>query len=476
MRYADQVGQRRMPREGAASKLRRGLAAWLAQRTARRFGAVPAQNAERPARMIGLMDHMGAGNLGDDTTQTAVLQNIRKRWPDAVVCAFTMNPPDTEARHGIRAYPLRRRTWARPGEALDAAADAAAGPAEPQRRPVARWFRRAAAKLTAKPAALAAETAFLWRSYAAVRQLDMFVLSGSGQLLDSWGGPWEYPFTICKWVLLAKLAGVRCCFLNVGTGPVQHRLSKVFIRQALRMADYAAFRDAPSLALMRRIGFAGSAEVSHDSVYCYDHATASGRPGAAPGALPVVGLAPMAYCDPRRYCVRDGAAYQEFVARFAAFGARLSRHHRVTVFSTDIWFDADTLDEVGVRLAGDPAAVGQNILAAGPIGSVQTLLAQMSGMDYLVTCRFHGVIFAHLLNIPVVALSHHPKVTTLMADLGLADYCLDIDTFEVATLQATFDRMVADSARIKRRLAETAIAYRQQLTQQFDRLFPPAAG
>jgi len=46
----------------------------------------------------------------------------------------------------------------------------------------------------------------------------------------------------------------------------------------------------------------------------------------------------------------------------------------------------------------------------------------MSMMDYVVTCRFHGMIFAHLLNKPILAVARHPKVTELMAGLELFGY------------------------------------------------------
>jgi hypothetical protein len=41
----------------------------------------------------------------------------------------------------------------------------------------------------------------------------------------------------------------------------------------------------------------------------------------------------------------------------------------------------------------------------------------------LFTCRFHGVIFAHLLNKPILAVARHPKVTELMVGLELSNYC-----------------------------------------------------
>ena len=142
--------------------------------------------------------------------------------------------------------------------------------------------------------------------------------------------------------------------------------------------------------------------------------------------------------------MRDAAAYQRFVDKFAAFGARLSQRHRLVLFDTGYMVDADTLTDVAAGMHSSADTVPAHVLPCRPISSIDTLLPQMAAMDYIVTSRFHGVIFAHLLNIPVVAISHHPKVATLMADLGLSEYRLDIDNFEVAQLEATFERMLAD--------------------------------
>ena len=58
---------------------------------------------------IGLLHHVGGGNLGDDATLDAVAGNIKRRWPNAEIVAFSMNPDDTETRHGIMSYPIRRK-------------------------------------------------------------------------------------------------------------------------------------------------------------------------------------------------------------------------------------------------------------------------------------------------------------------------------------------------------------------------------
>ena len=46
----------------------------------------------KAGKRIGLLHHMGGGNLGDDGTLDAVLQNIRSRWPDSEIVGLSMNP------------------------------------------------------------------------------------------------------------------------------------------------------------------------------------------------------------------------------------------------------------------------------------------------------------------------------------------------------------------------------------------------
>ncbi len=68
------------------------------------------------AKKIGLVDHIGFGNLGDDATQVAVMKHIRNRWPNAEIVLFSMNPADSRFRHGVAAYPIRAEFGNRPEE------------------------------------------------------------------------------------------------------------------------------------------------------------------------------------------------------------------------------------------------------------------------------------------------------------------------------------------------------------------------
>lgn len=424
----------------------------------------------RPQK-IGLLNHMGGGNLGDDATQTAVMNNIRTRWPNAVIFGFSMNPSDSRTRHGILSYPIRRQTWEPSSQIPNSRAPFREGVKRSlTKHPFVFRLARTVNRLATRwPSNLLREVVFLVSSCSRLRPLDLLIISGGGQLLDSWGGPWAFPYTIFKWVLLARLLHIKCYFLDVGAGPLEQPLSRWFTKHALVLADYTSFRDGKSRNLAQDIGFKAVSQVCPDIVYSLDIPASNNR--SRPTLRSVVGIAPMAYCDPRHYWQKDQIIYDRLIRQFAVFGSSLVRQgHHLTLFSTDIWFDADTLEDT--RIALDDAQVESNCITHGAITTVAELLALMSSMEYVVTCRFHGVVFAHLMNIPVIAVSHHPKVVTLMNDLELSKYCVDIRWFDSDLLAETFSLVVNNRDEIKSRMADKLLRYKTLLTDQFAGLFP----
>jgi polysaccharide pyruvyl transferase WcaK-like protein len=92
-------------------------------------------------------------------------------------------------------------------------------------------------------------------------------------------------------------------------------------------------------------------------------------------------------------------------------------------------------------------------------------------VDCYVTCRFHGVVFASLLNVPALALAPHPKVTTLMNDMELAKYCVSISDCDAGDLIARFDHLVANIDDVKARIRRHVTHFQSLLASQFDGLF-----
>jgi polysaccharide pyruvyl transferase WcaK-like protein len=437
----------------------------------------------RVHKTIALLDHLGYGNLGDDANLDAVIHNIRSRWPQAKLIGLSLNPYDTERRHGIPSYAVWRTSKSPPRPHNPPVRPATSFPAR-LKEVLRQWhviflvLRLLNTVVIQFPAALVQELLFVVESFRIVRSLDLLIVCGGGQLLD-WGGPWAFPYALFKWTLLAKLSGVTSYYVNVGAGPLRDFLSKFFVRHALLLADYASFRDEKSRALTQEIGFRRTADVFPDNVYSLEFPILQKSHGRT-GGPPVVGITPMAYRDPRVvFWDKDQTAYNRYIRLLGLFAASLVRErHRLRLFSTEVSFDSLAIEDLRCALRNDSSITDPFSVAHDEIPDGATLFSQMSDMDYIVTSRFHGVVFAHLMTKPVLAISPHPKVATLMNDAGLSAYCVDIRTFDVDSLKKAFDRLLENQDDIKRQMTKTAASYRARLLQQYDHLFPvpPIAG
>jgi polysaccharide pyruvyl transferase WcaK-like protein len=420
---------------------------------------------------IALLHHVGGGNLGDEATLDAVANNVKRRWPNAEIVAFTMNPDDTEKRHGIMSYPLRRKGWTIGYESgVTEATLKQTLKALTRKYKVVFYLLKATSAVVCLPGEAFRELLFLASSRRIIKCFDVLIISGGGQLTEM-DGPWAFPYTIFKWVLLARSAGVKCMFLNVGAGPLTHPLSKFFARRALMAADYVSLRDNKSRSLVYEIGFAGGAQVCPDSAYSLEVATTNGSP-LEKCAEPIVGFAPMPYPGPRWHSAeKDQVVYDEFIQKLAIFASWLvGKSYAVTIFGTDIGVDPSAIGDLQMALLSRHG-IGPSQYSVDHSVKSGDLLATMSRMDYIVTCRFHGVVFAHLLGKPVLAIAHHSKVMDLMADLELSSYCVDIRDFDLKRLTERFASMVINAEEIRGRMAASLNRNRQRLRSQFDELF-----
>lgn len=426
---------------------------------------------------VGLLVHLGGGNLGDDATLDAVMQNIKSRWPHAEIIGLSMNPSDTRPRHGIPAYAIRRSTWS-PGLTsgnVNPAANAAGTGATNFRTKVKSLLRKCPPlfRTLQQLKEIAAELFFIFKSLRVIRSIDLLVICGGGQLIDCWGGPWEFPYTIYKWILLAKIFRVKRIFLNVGAGPLNHPLSLFFIRQALFCSDYVSFRDSKSRNLVQQIGFTGKSRVVTDCVYSLNFPKYD-TDGLEKSEIPIVGISPMAYCFPGRYWKEDRTQYDLFIQKLAVFGSHLiNSGYRIALFTSDIWFDVETIQDLKNAIESKVDVARRQWITDRTVNTLEEFLSETSSVDYVVTCRFHGVVFAHLLGKPLLAISYHPKVITLMNDIGISEYYVDIDSFDSDFLLNKFSLLTRNTGQVKTRMAETLMQYRKMLAEQFDDLFPP---
>jgi polysaccharide pyruvyl transferase WcaK-like protein len=447
-------------------------------------GARPEARLKTPRR-IGILGHVGNGNLGDEAIIDALIRGIRQTAPGVEFTAFTIRPSDTEARHGIRSFPLRRgRDRGPAGSPAPSLGPAETGPsglrAALRRIPGLGLLLSAVAATSRWLGDMVREAAFWTARYRHMRRVDILIVAGSNQLSDYFGGHWGFPYTVWAWSAAARLAGARVVFLSVGAGPIRTGLSRFFIRGALSWSAYRSYRDVGSRDAIARIGFPGPHVIAPDLAHGLRLAPAP-RGVKAAGEASLVVINPLPYFDPRSWAERDPGVYRRYVDTMAAFTAALQeRGYRVQFAPTQLRADppviADILEAIGTK------AAAARISASCPgVSSFDDLIAVLSAADFVVATRFHGVLISQMLGKPTIGIVYRRSTRDLLEDVGQGAYAIDIKELtsellleRLGTLER--DREVGD--RIQRKLE----AYRQALAAQYALILggaretPPGAG
>jgi polysaccharide pyruvyl transferase WcaK-like protein len=177
---------------------------------------------------VALLTPYDGGNLGDAAIQEALISNFRRFHRPLQISGITLDPERTAALHGIPCYLLainsRPHYKVKTGSATESTDDAKTNLPDETGSEVdffSRLRRRARLSAFLKPIRalfrLAKECRHVLQSYLLLREVDLLVVAGGGQLDEEWGGIWGHPYALMKWSVLARLAGAKTVFLSVGT-------------------------------------------------------------------------------------------------------------------------------------------------------------------------------------------------------------------------------------------------------------------
>jgi polysaccharide pyruvyl transferase WcaK-like protein len=421
---------------------------------------------------IGVFGHVGNQNLGDEALVAAVIQNVRRLCPTAEVVGFAGRPSDTRERHNVEAFPIRRTngrshavTSESGGAPLTAPSLATRARAMLKRVPFVRQIVRGARAVGRAVAAIPAEVGFVARAYRNLRDIDLLLVAGSGQLNDYWAGPWGFPYTLLKWALLTRCTGTKLAFLSLGAGPLTTRLGRFFIKQTLTLADYHSYRDEDSRRLIASLAIPGDHPVVPDLVFSLDIARPV-PPRVARGRR-VVGINPMPCFDDSYYPESDPLVFGTYAHTLAAFADWLvARDYTVRWFGTQLIADHPMIDRVRamMREGGRTERV-----IADPIGSFEQLIGVLDSMDFVVATRYHGSLLSLVRQKPVLTIAYHPKSLELMRQVGEGAYGLDIKQLTLPALQQRFVALEEHAGDFVATVGEQLPAIRTALQGQYQR-------
>ena len=402
---------------------------------------------------ISFFGNFGTQNLGNEYTLKAIIHHARKYLPAASMHCICPDPEDASTRHNVRAFLMSYRY----GKDFRSKAP------RTHDNPVIRFLRRLLIRL---PREL-----LEWiKAFRTLKGTRMLVMTGTGMLGDFGIGPFDLHYEILKWSIIAKVRRSKLLFVSVGAGPLDHPLSRWIVKFALSLADYRSYRDSFSKEYLASIGFNTAGDfVYPDLAFSLTPDFASQTSSRKPR---IIGLGLMDYYG-KGYTPEHGRGiYQQYVETIASFVAWLFDHeYTVRLLIGDLAYDQRVkADVVNLLRRRGPLHPERKIIDE-PVSSVEQLIAQLATVDMVVATRFHNILLALMLNKPVVAVSYHEKIPSLMAGVGLAEYCQTIDHLDAQRLVEQFSKLEQNSDLLKPVIQQKAEEYRRALDEQYRHVF-----
>jgi polysaccharide pyruvyl transferase WcaK-like protein len=397
---------------------------------------------------IAFFGHFGRSNFGNEATLQAMLRNLRHLLPDAEFTCICTGPAVVAADYKIAVAPSRDyvvRPWASQNRLARLARKLVVGiPSE-----FCRWLE----------------------SLRTLRGTDALIVPGTGLLTDAytlfnWG-----PYDMFRWSVAAKMCRCELLFVSVGAGPIHTRMGRFFIKTALWLADFRSYRDESSQEYLSGIGFPARRDPLYPDLAFSLPAQELPRGRDVKDRRMVVGIGLMEYSGKYGIERRTNTIHRAYLEALVQFAKWLLTHdYDIRLLIGDL-VDTAVTEEFRALLRDRTVTYEDERIIDEPVASFQDVLSQIAATDFVVATRFHNVLFSVLLNKPTIAISFHHKCSSLMSQMGLAEYCQNINQLEAARLIEAFSQLQQNADSIRRTIREKAGAWRDTLDEQYRRIF-----
>ena len=407
-------------------------------------------------KKIAFFGLFGQQNLGNESTLQAIIYNARRYMPDVEIKCICTGPDDVSVGYNISAFPisepypkrLNSKVWLE------------------LNNPVARLLRKIFIRIPM-------EILHWVKMVKTLKGSRMLVVAGAGLLSDYATRPLGRPYEIFKWSIIAKLCWCKLLFVSVGAGPICHPLTRWFIKSALALADYRSYRDSFSKEYIESIGFKKNSDRVYPDLAFSLPRTMIPECNKRDTPISIIGVGIKDYYGVLGQRQGGGEAkYWAFVDKLGTFVAWLLEHkYTVRVIIGDALYDSRVKQDLMELLKKRGLRYEDGQIIDEPISSVEELLSQLAATDIVVSPRFHNILLALMLCKPVVSLSYHEKFQSVMADVGLAEYCQDIDYLDVDKLVRQVMELEKNAENIKPQLEQKAEEFRRALDRQYSIIF-----
>jgi len=390
-----------------------------------------APSARRPLRIATLGWH-GAGNLGNDGCLEAMINFIRREYPDAEITAICPGPAEVAEKFGVNAIQMR-------------------------------WEPSALLVRAVNKAALKTPSALVnWVNTSQhIGKFDYLIVPGAGLIDDYRTNFLGRPAVLRRWCAAAKRRGVKILFVSVGADPIRNALSRWVVKPVVPMARYHSYRDEGSRAYMQSIGI----DETQTPVYpdlAWGLPEPKEREAAGRDGRVTVGVGVMAYHG--WTSIEAGHdVHGAYVSKITSFVDWLAeRGHRVRLLVGEK-SDMRVVNAVAERARCVNTGAW---VAPTPAQSLTDLMVQIAGVDLVVASRFHNVLCALKMGRPTMSLSYMPKCNELLDQAGIAGYRHMIEDFDLEAVKQDFAKLFAERITLEATIKARVQALKAQLAEQ----------
>jgi polysaccharide pyruvyl transferase WcaK-like protein len=406
----------------------------------------------RPTK-ISLFGHFGSANLGNEATLVAMVSCLRATFPDCELSCICTGPENVVAAYSINGVPHTARS-----------------------RRI--WDRRLSLpkRLGMLFFGVGEEVGEYIRAWRILSGTDMFIVPGTGLLTDAFELSGWGPYGLFKWSLVARLRRCKVMFVSVGAGPIETFKGRLLVKLSLAFADYRSYRDRPSKEVVESLGLHASGDRIYPDLVFALPSPESGASTIARDVRPTVALGLMAYSE--KYSEPDaiGGTYERYVRSLAAFADWLLDHdYDISLLVGDAAVDTMTIRDVKAALQRPAHDIDERVVDHS-FASTHEFLSHLCTTDFVVATRFHNVLMSLLSGRPVVAISFHHKCSSLMSEMGMSDYCLDINRITPDRMVEKFEALVQHSDELNRMIRQHVERSRSALAEQYELLFREELG
>ncbi len=271
----------------------------------------------------------------------------------------------------------------------------------------------------------------------------------------------NYLITLIFLAPLAKLLRCKMICFNCGIGPFPSRISRIFARWVINGCDVVMMRDPKSKHLAEELGVTRPIRITGDSAFINpvsDRARALEvcRAENMAGDIPKLGINVTSYLDmwlnPDERLSRGADLLQVIAEGLKMAEASMEGPVQKVVFCTqpmDLQVSSRLSDLLGAALVDNTRYLSHDIQAV------------MRECSLLVGMRFHSLILATAVQVPVVGLIYAPKVRDLMQLLETPRYGLELAQLSAENLAAALAEAWKDRDELRRKQQSVVEGLRQ---------------